>query len=77
MYVLYLDESGTHGADASYFVLAGIAAFEREIHWFTQDLNAIQMEYFPHEIAPLHFHAAKLHPRASMESIDNRTAASH
>ena len=46
MYVLYLDESGTHG-EASYFVLGGLAVFEREIHWFSQDLDHLQAEYFP------------------------------
>ena len=29
MYILYLDESGAH-SEASYFVLAGLAVFERE-----------------------------------------------
>ena len=58
MYVLYLDESGTHG-EASYFVLAGLAVFEREIHWFGQDLDALQAEYFPSQ-PPIHFHATKL-----------------
>lgn len=67
MYVLYLDESGSHGSEASCFVLAGLAAFEREIHWFSQDLDALQTEYFPNEIAPVHFHATKLHRRASQE----------
>ena len=60
MYILYLDESGTH-AEASYFVLAGLAVFEREIHWFSQDLNDLQTEYFPDENNPVHFHAARLH----------------
>ncbi len=58
MYVLYLDESGTHG-EASHFVLAGLAVFEREIHWFGQDLDALQSEHFPPS-PPIHFHATKL-----------------
>ena len=56
--MLYLDESGTHG-EASHFVLAGLAVFEREIHWFGQDLDALQTEYFPDQ-PPIHFHATKL-----------------
>lgn len=59
MYVLYLDESGTHG-EASYFVLGGLAVFEREIHWFSQDLDHLQAEYFPGNWAFIHFHATKL-----------------
>ena len=58
MYVLYLDESGTQ-KEANHFVLAGLAVFEREIHWFGQDLDALQAEYFPPS-PPLHFHATKL-----------------
>lgn len=59
LYVLYLDESGNH-AEARHFVLAGIAVFERELHWFAQDLDAIQQRYFPDISDPLEFHAAKL-----------------
>lgn len=61
MYILYLDESGASGPEASYFVLAGLAAFEREIHWFSQDLDQIQAKYLPSEKGPVHFHATKLH----------------
>jgi len=62
VYILYLDESGTHG-EASYFVLAGLAVFEREIHWFGQDLDALQREYFPELPEPVLFHAARLRVR--------------
>lgn len=65
MYILHLDESGVSGTEASYFVLAGLAAFEREIHFFSQDLDQLQTEYFPSEKGPVHFHATKLHPRPS------------
>jgi hypothetical protein len=65
LYVLYLDESGASGSEASYFVLAGLAAFEREIHFFSQDLDQVQARYFPSENAPICFHATKLHPRPS------------
>jgi hypothetical protein len=59
MYVLYLDESGTHAA-ATYFVLAGLAVFEREIHWYTQDLDAIQERHFPDADEPVVFHATDM-----------------
>lgn len=59
MYILYLDESGTHG-EASYFVLAGLAVFEREIYWFSQDLDDLQGEYLPAETNPAFFHARTL-----------------
>ena len=73
MYILYLDESGAH-AEASYFVLAGLAVFEREIHWFSQDLDALQSQYFPEEKEPVFFHASRLRVRenAKVEQPWNR-----
>lgn len=59
MYILYRDESGTH-SEASYVVLAGLAVFEREIHWFSQDLDTLQREYFPAENEPVFLHARTL-----------------
>lgn len=40
-------------------MLGGLAVFEREIHWFSQDLDHLQDEYFP-KSPPIHFHATKL-----------------
>ena len=62
MYILYLDESGTQ-REATYFVLGGLAVFEREIHWFSQDLDALQAEYFPEESGRVFFRAARLRVR--------------
>ena len=59
MYILYLDESGVH-REASYFVLAGLAVFEREIYWYAQDLDALQKRYFPTISEPIEFHASIL-----------------
>ena len=59
MYILYLDESGNHG-EANYFILAGLAVFEREIHWFSQDLDSLQKEFLPGERDPIFFHASAL-----------------
>ena len=59
MYVLYLDESGLH-KNPGYFVLAGLAVQEREIHWLGQDLDALQSLYFPDAKEPVHFHASEL-----------------
>ncbi len=62
MYILYLDESGIT-SESSNFVLAGLAVFEREIHWFSQDADQLQIKYFPEETATVHFHATVLHTR--------------
>ncbi len=59
MFILYLDESGNN-SEASCFVLAGLAVFEREIYWFGQDLDSLQKEYFPTERDSILFHATKM-----------------
>ena len=41
MYLLYLDEAGTvNKQDERYFILAGIAVFERQTHWLQTELDA-------------------------------------
>jgi hypothetical protein len=59
LHILYLDESGLH-AEAKTFVLGGLAVFERETYWFTEDVEAIQRRYFPDIKIPVNFHIAKL-----------------
>lgn len=48
MYLLYADESGAV-ADPSqpYFVLAGVAVFERATHWIQRDLDQIAARFNP------------------------------
>lgn len=60
MYILYLDESGTH-THARYFVLAGLAIHESETHRLTRLLDDLEREYFPDAAEPIEFHASKLH----------------
>lgn len=64
MYILYLDESGTD-SDSSYFVLAGLAVFEREIYWYAQDVDALQQKYLPDIDYPVEFHASPLRQKDS------------
>ena len=59
LYILYLDESGIH-AEAQTFALGGLAVFEREVHWFAQDLDALQKRYFPQLDDAVEFHVAKI-----------------
>lgn len=48
MYLLYVDESGSPGdPNQQYFVLAGVAVFERETHWIEQQLNNIAARFSP------------------------------
>lgn len=62
MYILYLDESGIT-SEAGNFVLAGLAVFEREIYWYGQDLDQLQVKYFPKETDTVPFHATVLRTR--------------
>ena len=59
MFILYLDESGTH-SDARYFVVAGIAVHESETFYLAQDLDGLQARYFPGSSDPIAFHASPL-----------------
>lgn len=46
MYLLYLDDSGSvTDANQRYFVLAGVAVFERQAHWIEQELNKIALRF--------------------------------
>ena len=48
MHLLYLDESGSIGDPSQrYFVLAGIAVFERGTHWIEVELNKIAARFEP------------------------------
>lgn len=48
MYLLYLDDSGAVGNPADrHVVLAGVAVFEREVHWISKELDAIAERLWP------------------------------
>jgi hypothetical protein len=60
LYILYLDESGNESSPADrYFVLAGVAAFERQIHFLTEAVDAIQNRHLP-GYEPIPFHASPM-----------------
>ena len=59
LYILYLDESGTH-SDARYFVVAGVAVFEADTYFLAQDLVGLQARHFPGSSEPIAFHASPL-----------------
>ena len=43
MYILYLDESGTHD-ESGHFVVAGIAVFERQTYCLAQGMERLQLK---------------------------------
>ncbi len=73
MYILYVDESGDPAnQDEENFVLAGIAVFERQTYWLSQQVDALEIEVFgpppaPGELPavprPVEFHASSIYSR--------------
>ncbi len=59
MHIVYIDESGTH-AEARYFIVAGLAVFERETFYLAQGLDKLQAKYFPDRQERVTFHATVL-----------------
>lgn len=46
MYLMYVDESGsTTDPNQKFFVLSGIAVFERNTHWIENDMNSIAARF--------------------------------
>ena len=57
MFLLYIDESGNEDNPAdNYFVLAGVAVFERVAFFLSQAFDEVQAKHFP-GIPPIPFHA--------------------
>jgi hypothetical protein len=55
MHLLYVDESGNpDGVEDKYFVLGGVAVFEREVYWINEQINAIAGKHFP--LTEIEFH---------------------
>jgi len=60
MYLLYLDESGNESNPSDrYFVLGGIALFERQTYFLSKAFDDIQERHFPN-LQPLPFHASEM-----------------
>ena len=60
MYLLYLDESGTHPS-SSRVVVGGVAVFERAAYWLKRDLSETVNRFLPYESEhQLAIHAPRL-----------------
>ena len=66
MHILYLDESGTQ-KEASHFVVAGLAVFERETYHLARALDQLQATYLPGVPDLIPFYASSL--RAPDEGV--------
>jgi hypothetical protein len=61
MYLLYLDESGSvKDASQQYFVLAGVALFERQTHWLAEKLEALAARIDPADPASVELHGSPM-----------------
>lgn len=61
MHLLYLDDSGSvRNAEDRHIVLAGIAVFERQPHWFSERLDAIAQSVWPDNPTDLEFRGADI-----------------
>ncbi len=60
MYLLYLDESGNENdPNDRFFVLAGLALFERQTYFLSQAIDQLQEAHFPNH-QPIPFHASEI-----------------
>lgn len=61
MHLLYLDESGSvDDPNLDYFVLAGVAVFERTTHWVEQPLNTIAERFSPSSPHDIELHGSPM-----------------
>lgn len=61
MYLLYLDDSGsTHNPQDRHVILAGVAVFERQPHWFSERLDSIAEKLWPANPQSLEFRGSDI-----------------
>jgi len=61
MHLLYVDESGSVGdTKQRYFVLAGVAVFERDPHWIEADLDEIALRFNANEPELIELHGSPI-----------------
>lgn len=61
MYILYADEAGsTKDADQQYFVLGGVAIFERQGFWLSQELDKIAQRFDPADAQSVELHGSPM-----------------
>ena len=61
MHILYVDESG-HPDDSNqrHFILAGVAVFESQTHWLSQELDKIAARFNPAEPQTIELHGSPM-----------------
>ena len=75
MYLLYLDESGTHPSSTR-VVVGGVAVFERAAYWLKRDLSETVARFLPDEQQHVPIHAPRLRASATRGLPDAYAAIS-
>ncbi|MDR1462601.1 MAG: DUF3800 domain-containing protein [Azoarcus sp.] len=61
MHLFYVDDSGSvTDPSQKYFVLAGVAVFERKTHWIEQVLNDVAMRFSPADPYAIELHGSPM-----------------
>ena len=64
MHLLYLDDSGSAGnANEEHLVLGGVAVFETQAHYITQELDSLAESIYPADPHSVEFHASEIFGR--------------
>jgi len=64
MYLLYLDDAGSPAnLKEDYFVLAGVAVFEEQISWLTQEMDKLAQRFDAENPGSVEFHASEIFAR--------------
>jgi hypothetical protein len=64
MYLLYLDDAGSAAnPKEDYFVLGGVAVYEAQTDWFTQELNKLASSVDSSDPSRVEFHASEIFAR--------------
>jgi hypothetical protein len=70
MYLLYVDESGNpEGTQDRYFVLGGVAMFERKVYWVNDAVDRLQDQIFPGLNVEFHAQAIVSHHEEPWHSL--------
>ncbi len=73
VYLLYVDESGDPpNRDERFFVLGGIAVFERQTYWLSEQLDKLQEQYFPGQDVEFHARAIHSHDEPPWNTLPTR-----
>jgi hypothetical protein len=72
-FLLYVDESGDPpNADERFFVLGGVAVFERQAYWVNEQFDRLQEQYFSGQYVEFHARAIHNHDEPPWNTLPSR-----